>query len=331
MPSDPHNTPPSGNASWARLDKLLAPLQWDWPGWLPRGFLTVLAAEPGVGKSALCLRLAACYLSRHDWPDGAPFDVRPGPVLWCESEASQFLNLDRARRWQLDLSRILSPLDNPLYNFKLDRPRQREALLRLANRQDVRFIILDSLRGLRSPGRHAMPIGELLLYLADIARISGKAVLLTHHLRKQTTVDNNGQVTVDRLLGSGAVAQIARVVWAVDAPDPFDPQHRRLSVIKNNLAPLAPPLGMRISDQGPEFGPAPLPPAAVPSELERAVQFLRLNLAGGPQPFKSLRDDFHAAGFSGPTMRRAKKRLAVVSLRLPGQKEWYWDLPGEKH
>ncbi|MCI0726797.1 MAG: AAA family ATPase, partial [Chloroflexi bacterium] len=50
-------------SSWADLDERLDPVQWDWPGWLPRGFLTILAGEPGTGKSLLCLRLAACYLA----------------------------------------------------------------------------------------------------------------------------------------------------------------------------------------------------------------------------------------------------------------------------
>jgi hypothetical protein len=41
----------------------------------------------------------------------------------------------------------------------------------------------------------------------------------------------------------------------MDLPDPADPQTRRLSVVKNNLAPFPDPLGFRIDDHGLHFGP----------------------------------------------------------------------------
>ena len=60
-------------STWDNLGNILAPIGWDWPGWLPRGFLTILASEPGAGKSLLCLHLAATYIENRPWPDGARF------------------------------------------------------------------------------------------------------------------------------------------------------------------------------------------------------------------------------------------------------------------
>jgi hypothetical protein len=40
------------------------------------------------------------------------------------------------------------------------------------------------------------------------------------------------------------------VVLALDTPDLNHPGHRRLSVIKNNLAPFPEPLGCRVTEQG---------------------------------------------------------------------------------
>lgn len=345
MPRKQHKTLPLSNANhsqpgdkpdasdWAKLSQILGPVQWDWPGWLPRGFLTILASEPGAGKSLLCLRLAACYLHgvpepALSWPDSGPFTEQRGKVVWCESEASHALNVERANRWGLDLSQILIPLANPLHNFKLDNPQHHAALLHLARRESVRLVILDSLRGLRSGGSNAVPIGQLVLWLADFARIIGKPVLLTHHLRKRTNLDASERPSLDRLLGASAIAQSARVIWAIDSPDPARPHHRRLSVIKNNLARFPEPVGMIIDEEGIHFGPPPEAPTRY-SELDRAVDFLRDLLAAGPLPFIEIQAQYRAAGHSYGTIRRAKKRLAVASIRPSGVTEWYWTLPQE--
>ncbi|MDX1688371.1 MAG: AAA family ATPase [Candidatus Promineifilaceae bacterium] len=325
--------PPSPGSSWAALSKALEPIRWDWPGWLPQGFLTILASKPGVGKSLLCLRLAASYLDGLPWPDDTPIDL-PGntagaAILWCESEAGHAMNLQRARTWGLDLSRIFMPLSNPLRNFKLDVPQHYRALLKLARRDPVRLVVLDSLRGLRSARRDRANMNDLLSALADLARIAGKPVILTHHLRKGKVLDDDGRLTVDRLLGSAAIPQSARVIWALDTPDPADPGNRRLSVIKNNLAPPPDPIGMRVDDDGPHFGPPPQAPSPNP-ELDRAVDFLREQLADGPAPSRLLKAKYLAAGLSDMTIRRAKKRLAVDSFRPSGQRRWFWALPDKK-
>lgn len=321
--------PSTLGSSWATLSKALKPIRWDWPGWLPHGFLTILASKPGAGKSLLCLRLVASYLHGRPWPDETPFETDPpegNAIIWCESEAGHAMNLQRARRWGLDLSRILTPLANPLHNFKLDEPQHFKALLRLARHDHVRLVILDSLRGLRSARRNRSSMNQLLSSLADLARIACKPVLLTHHLRKGNVLDDAGRLTIDRLLGSATIPQTARVIWALDAPDPAEPEHRRLSVIKNNLAPPVDPLGMRVRDGRPQFGPPPQPPSPNP-ELDRAVAFLQAALANGPVPSRVLKLKYRKAGLSDMTIRRAKKRLDIDSYRPSGQSHWFWTLP----
>lgn len=225
VPSTPTGTP------WSRFHRLQTPIVWDWPGWLPRGYLTILASQPGVGKSFLCLRIAATYLSDLPWPDGAPFphsqrgeDPAQDRVLWCESDGGHFLNLHRARLWDLDLSRIVNPLsafkgdpltkrsvnNAPLTNFIMRNPGHQEALLALAFQPSVRLVIFDSLYGLMSGSTAAATLSWLML-LSDFARAARKPFLLTHHLRKPNSRDN-ALLTLDRMRGSSAIAQFARVV-----------------------------------------------------------------------------------------------------------------------
>jgi hypothetical protein len=52
------------------------------PALLPNsGFLVIVAGEPGAGKSALCLRIAATYGHRLSWPDGSNFTGKWGKTL----------------------------------------------------------------------------------------------------------------------------------------------------------------------------------------------------------------------------------------------------------
>ena len=51
-----------------------------------------------------------------------------------------------------------------------------------------------------------------------LARDTGKPVLCTHHLRKKGLQDGEA-VTLDRLRGSSATVQTARLVWAEEAAE----------------------------------------------------------------------------------------------------------------
>ena len=320
--AQPHYRP----STWASLVR--APdVRWDWPGWLSRGFLTIVASEPGVGKSALCLTIAASYIDGRPWPDGADFTAEPGQVLWIESEGSYILNRERALRWRLDLDQIICPLDNPMQSVRLDNEEHVDALLAQARQDAVRLVVIDSLNGLHAHGSKAREVDKAVVLLADFARAIQKPVLLTHHLRHSATFDQNGRLNLDRMLGSSVIAQVPRVVWALDVPDPAEPEDRRLSVIKNNLASFPDPIGFRIETEGLHFGPLSQSLLVNQSEEDRAVDFLKDLLARGPRPVTYVLAEASAVSISEPTLKRAKKRLRVKSNKLPD--EWYWELPIE--
>ena len=234
------------------------------------------------------------------------------------------MNLDRLLTWGLDPAHIVTPLGDPERNFKLANKQDVFDLVAPAARADVRLIVLDSLSGLTSGNTSPRLLRDVVAALADMARRSRKPILLTHHLRKRTTLDGDGQLNLDRLLGSSLIAQVPRVVWALDLPDPADPDNRRLSVIKNNLGPIPDPIGMRIDDNGLHFGPPPQPPT-VESELDRAAAFLQDLLAAGPLPAAHVKAAAHAAGLAERTLKRAKKHLGIKSNKEPDQ--WTWQLP----
>ena len=313
-------------ATWADLDNLIGPIKWLWKNWLPQGMLTIIAGELGVGKSIMALRIAACFLRGDPWPDGTPYTGETGAVLWCEAEAAQAINLSRAKAWGLPLDKIYTPFEDPLVDILLDDPNHREAIGAVARREEVLLIVVDSLRGATRRDENSSETIAVTKWLAELARDTDKPLLLSHHLRKKGAQDVGNKVTLDRLRGSSAIGQLARVIWAIDVPDPKDEETKRLSVIKNNLAPFPEPVGLSIDHEGLTFGHAPHEPHTETLQ-ERAVRFLKMLLASGPVPSAKVEEEVEKAGLSPYAANRAKKKLGIVSIKPDGV--WHWSFPEE--
>ena len=313
--------------TWADTNNIVGPIKWDWYRWLPKGMLTILAGPSGSGKSMLVLHLSGCYLIGWALPNSGRLPDNTGTVIWCEAEAAQAVNLERARNWGLPLDRIITPLDDPLADFKLDNPEHVSALARLARRPDVRLIVVDSLRGAHSKDENNSETMELVKLLAALARDTNKPVLLTHHLRKRGFFDGDS-VNLDRLRGSSAIVQSARVVWALDAPDPHDKEIRRLQVVKSNLSKFPEPVGLTINEKGITFVDAPKSPRTE-TVADKAADLLLALLSKGPKRAVDLEEDLKHAGISWASANRAKKKLGLNSIKKPDG--WFWSLPVRQH
>ena len=162
--------------TWADIVELIGPIEWDWQDWLPRGLLTILASESGIGKSALILRVAHTYIDGMPWPDGSAYKGKVGSVLWCESEAAQAINLQRAQAWGIPLDRLKTPIfENALDDFKLDDAFHKGALAFAAMQDDIRLVIIDSLSGADSRVEKSTEDASNVKWLAELARDFWKA------------------------------------------------------------------------------------------------------------------------------------------------------------
>ena len=310
--------------TFMNFEDLLGSIQWTWPNWLPKGFLTLIASQPGVGKSGLALRIASSIITGLSWPDGAPYEEELGAVLWCESEAAQAINLSRAVEWNIPLDKlVLPPLEDPITQVRLDNPDHKEAIKYEASKEDIKLIIVDSLRGCYRGDENTSESIEVVMWLAELARDLNKPILLTHHLRKQAGHEK-GMITLDRVRGSSAIAQPARVVWGMDAPNSEQTESKRLYVIKSNIGEYPEALGFSITKKGIEFGDAP-EEQKKETLLDRAKDNLSALLNKQPQPASFLYNFFEEEGISKRTVERAKQELKVVAFKREGK--WFWSLP----
>jgi RecA-family ATPase len=59
---------------------------WLWRGWLALGKLSVLDGDPGFGKSAVVLEIAASVSTGRPFPDGADCEAGAGGVVILSAE-----------------------------------------------------------------------------------------------------------------------------------------------------------------------------------------------------------------------------------------------------
>ena len=176
-------------------------------------------------------------------------------------------------------------------------------------------------------------VRRVLSRLARIAEEFGCAVVLVRHLRKA-----GGSKAVYRGAGSIGIIASART-GLLAACHPTDRDLRVLAVTKSNVAGPVPSLGYRVRDGvkggAPEVvwtGPADVDADALgrlSEELrprDRAAEWLRVELAGGPRRASEVYAAAVAARIPERTLERAKSDLRVgsVQTRRDGVKEWYW-------
>jgi len=227
----------------------------------------------------------------------------------------------------IPVDKIISPFTDAFIDLQLANPQHLNSLFSAAHLDDVRLIVIDSLSGADPTAEKSVEYSQNVNWLAALARDVNKPILLTHHLRKQGMFDPDDEITIDRVRGSSAILQFARLVWALDVPNKADKGHKRLSVIKSNLDKFPDPIGMHISDAGVSFDKAPEPPH-VETLTDKGADLLLSLLASEPMLATEVQAEFEGAGLSKKIMWNAKQALNIVSVRKDNK--WYWSLPAKE-
>jgi hypothetical protein len=318
------------------------------PGRVPFRMVTVLAGNPGLGKSQWSCALAA-RVSRGE--HGRP----PATVLLLTAEDSWSMTVRprlEAAQADLELVRFVS-IATEEGEDGLTIPDDGAELERLVAEHRVELVVVDPLVAHLPSGVDSHKDQSVRRALAPLHRIAdehGCAIVALVHLNKA-----QGLAPLQRLGGSVAFGAFARSVLLLDR-DPDDPDgdegHQRvLAHIKCNVGPLAPSLLFRVApillpaaDGNPETETSRLDPIgesnhngrsllAVANEDERsavdeAVAFLEAELGVGVRrPAADLQREAHRIGITDSTLRRARKRLGVETAKADFNRGWEWWVP----
>ena len=349
-------------------DVVILPVSWLWSGRFALGKLSLIAGEPGLGKSQLTAAVTAAVTTGTEWPcDGEPAPLGSVVILSAEDDASDTI-VPRLKAAGADLARvhIVSAVKDVRDGNRVERSFNLQADLDLLEQTtrglgDVRLIIIDpitSYLGKVDSHRNA-EIRSVLEPVAQMAAQRGAAVIGITHFAK-----GGGTTAINRFIGSIGFIAAARAAFVVTRDPNSDDDARRLFVpVKNNLAPLGDGLSFRIEqrmlgDSGiiaslVVWGSDPVTQTADEilranddangggggeSPIAEAEAFLLEFLANGARPSGEIKAAALDGAISWRTANRAKKNLGVKAesrsdLAMPGDKRppkvrWWWSLSG---
>ena len=320
-------------------------LCWLWPARLPLGKLTLFAGDPGLGKSAATIDIAARVTRGTAWPDGA-VNTQSGSVIIlsaeddCEDTIVPRLRVAGANLEKVHILQAVrhakddggTTLD--YFSLATDVTALQDAVVSL---EDVRLVIVDPVSAyLGSTDSHVnAKVRGLLAPLAQVAQTLRFAVILLDHLSKAPS-----RPALYRPNGSIAFTAAARAVWFF-AKSPDDPSQHLMLPGKSNLAREQQGLSYTLEDGEPDIvvvrwggavsitADAVLEPEDIEERSERmeATDWLRDRLSAGPVSPKDIDKDSRAAGLAWRTVRRAKDALGVKPHKDGFDQGWSWQLP----
>lgn len=317
------------------------PVRWLWPRRAAIGKVTLIAGDPGLGKSFVTLDLAA-QVSTGVLP-ALTSACEPGPhdvlLLSAEDDAGDTIR-PRLEKLRADLSRV-----HIVRGVKLDECRRvrqvslDEHLAQLADciklMKSPKLVIIDPISAYmgKVDSHNNAETRALLAELARFAEHFGVAVVCVTHLNKSGSQSK----AVYRAMGSLAFTAAARIVMLV-SKHPDDPDKRVVVPVKNNLTRDAETLVYRIDDDTLSWVDETCAYTAddlesagdtadKPDALGEAVDWLAMVLSDGPKPAKQLVGEAKEVGIADRTLKRAKSLLKVYAVKDTGERgKWCWAL-----
>lgn len=346
-----------GMLVYRRADTIEArPIRWLWPGRIARGKVSMIAVNPGLGKSQVTASLAAIVTAGGIWPvDKTSCEVGNSIILSAEDDPADTIR-PRLEVAGANLSRvyILGAIvagtladGNEIrrgFDLKMDLTRLGAMVEEIGG---ATLIVIDPITaylGTTDSHKNA-DIRALLSPLAEFAVKHEAAVVCVNHFNK-----NSAGEAIMRVTGSLAFVAAARAVFVV-ARDPEDDARRLFLPLKNNLgndqtglaftvksAQLESPHGSITTSHvvweggavttTAEEAMAPQETGEERGELADAKNFLQALLAEGPVSSKQIQADAKGAGHSWRTIQRAQQALSIVAYKKGMKEGWAWRLPG---
>lgn len=324
------------------------PVRWLWPGHLAIGKLTLVSGDPGLGKSLMTVDIAARVTAGVPWPFGPHSTRSPaGVVFLCGEDdvTDTIVPGFNAAGGDTKRAALLRGVKsdgggNDTSHRCIDLGRDLDALEEAIDAvPNCQLVVIDPISAYmgRVDSHKNADVRAILQPLAALAVRRQVAVLVVTHLNK-----NLAGPAVHRAVGSIAFTAAVRVALVV-CKDPGNDQRRLVFATKSNLGPSGRGLAFQVtcrtgdaprvdwSNQPPELsveealGSQPAAGAQA-SELDEAIAWLKECLSNGAKPTREVLIASLDAGHSKATIRRAKSKLGVLSVKTTHV--WVWAFPG---
>lgn len=322
-------------------------LEWLWPGHFPLGMISLLAGDPGIGKSFFSIWMAAQISKGAPWPDiGAP-TIQGRSLIFSEDSISKVqkkrLRLAGADQSKVHWQRGIRPTD-PSKPHGLFSVENIGLLLQTAENigPDLRDVFFDPITDYQGniDSHKNMDVRGSLQSLSMFAEKSNTAVIMLAHLTK-----DDAKKAMYRTQGSVGYISSPRAVFCI-APHPESDEGgmwqgvKVFSALKQNYAAKPPSLGFRIvNGEKLEFlkdtielsGDDVLQTAedrAQSPKTTQCIDFLKDTLSGGPVLAADIAALAGDRGFHHNLLLKARRQLGIKPQKDGFQGQSLWELPG---
>lgn len=356
----PAESPPSPNSAgritYRRASEIMAkPVNWLWPGRIARGKVSMLAGNPGLGKSQITSSMAAVVTTGGIWPVDKSRCERGNVIFLSAEDDPEDTGRPRLEAAGADLSRVFI-LDAVVDGYRADGSEVQRGfnlktdLIRLDKMLDeiggAALIVIDPITAYlgETDSHKNAEIRALLSPLSDLAAKHSAAVVCVSHLNKAA-----GGEALMRVTGSLAFVAAARAAFIV-AKDTENDARRLFLPLKNNIGNDRSGLAFAIESAQVKstaglietsriaWEPDPVTVTADEamqhqgdpeerSALDDARQFLLNLMADGPVKAGQVKSDSDGAGFNWRTIQRAADRLNIERNKDGMKGGWTWRLP----
>jgi hypothetical protein len=283
------------------------PMEFLYYPYIPYFGVTLLAGNPGMGKSLLVTKLIAAVTAGDRWPlteERAP----KGKVLMLSAEDNwQRVTLLRLLENDADIGQI-----RVMTRFKILSPENLEAMARYIEQERPKLVFIDTLTAYMGSGRdmnRQNEVGEFLGRLTEIAEDAGCAVLAIGHLNKQSA-----EHPLYRIVGSiGFAASIRSALFY--GTDPTDRSRFALAHVKANASELGRTMIFERFGGGRDGTPV-LHPIEFSDANEAEVCRVETNAVGRPASATDAAREFILELLSDQPVRWEKVESAVTSRSL---------------
>ncbi|MGI9050608.1 MAG: AAA family ATPase [Rubrobacteraceae bacterium] len=260
-------------------------VSWLWPSWLALGKLALVDGDPGLGKSAMTLDLAARVSAGKEFPDGAECEPGgAGVVLLSAEDGLADTIRPRLDAAGADTSKILALATVPDADGQdrlLSIPEDLPIIEKGIRRVGARLVVVDPLMAFFSGDTDShkdQGVRRALAPLSGLAERTGAAVLVVRHLNKAAA--NN---PLYRGGGSIGIIGAARMAFVV-GKDPQDENRRVVASTKNNLA--MPPRSLMFGLEEAESGSvrSTIEGTSLPKANSRTVSLTNSQSSSGRKP-----------------------------------------------
>lgn len=226
-------------------------------GGLPKGYLTLLAARPGMGKTTLSMQIArnvaasgakALFISLEMtgmelWLKAA---LGVAEISWKDYSTGEVPAGTKNRLQNEVIPELMHNLGNRLYVYDKDQSSTTTEMVdKIIDEQKPDIVIVDHLAYLADEHENEIKrLGMICRRLRNIAQTRNVAMLLLHHANRSTD-DRKNQTKEPRMSdirGSGEIEQAADIILMPYIPSNYDMQEEKprvsltyMPVVKNRI------------------------------------------------------------------------------------------------